>query len=141
MAKVVSDSAAGTRLLSRLLTLFAALALLLAVVGVYGVMSHLVSLRTHELGVRMALGAGRGQVLAEVLGRGMVNAGAGVAVGWVCAIAASDGLRNYLIGVPGIDLRTYVISALAIVAAALLAGFLPAWRASRADPLNALRNE
>ena len=141
MMKVVSDSATSTRLLSRLLTLFAGLALILAVVGVYGVMSCLVSHRAHEVGVRMALGASRGRVLAQLLGRGLLNAVVGAIVGWGCAIMASRGLQEYVIGVPAIDLWTYLLSALTIVAVALLASFLPAWRASGADPLVALRNE
>ena len=141
MAHIVSDSTAGTRLLSRLLALFAALAMVLAVVGVYGVMSHLASRRTHEVGVRMALGASRGRVLAEMLHRGLVNSLAGVIVGSVCAMATTGGLQTYLIGVAVIDPWTYFVSALTIVGVALVASFLPAWRASRADPLIAIRNE
>jgi putative ABC transport system permease protein len=141
MGKIVSDSAGGTRMLARMLALFAALALVLAVAGVYGVMAHLISRRTHEVGVRLALGANRRQVLAGLLGRGLANALAGAAVGLVCAAVVSGGLRAYLIGVRAIDPWTYLGSALAIVSVALLVSFAPAWRASRGDPLAALRSE
>jgi ABC-type antimicrobial peptide transport system permease subunit len=141
LAKIVADSTGDTRLLARMLALFASIALALAVVGVYGVMSYLMSRRTHEVGVRIALGANRSQVLAALMGRGLVNSLAGALVGLGCAIVVSRGLRAYLIGVPAIDPWSYLGSALAIVSVALLASFVPAWRASRADPLIALRNE
>lgn len=141
MERIVADSVGSTRTLARMLTLFASLALVLAVVGVYGVMSYLISRCTHEVGVRMALGANRRQVLAGLLGRGLVNALAGAAAGLGCAVVVSSGLRAYLIGVRAIDPWTYLGSALAIVSVSLLASFVPAWRASRGDPLVALRSE
>jgi len=141
MERVVSESTTGTRILSRLLALFASLAMILAVVGVYGVMSCQVSRRTHELGIRMALGARRGQVLGGVLGRALVDSLLGILAGMFCAMATSGGLRNYIVGVPATDPWTYTVSAAAILSVALAACFVPAWRASRADPLVALRSE
>ena len=141
MESVVSDSVAGTRLLSRLLTIFGALALALAVVGVYGVMSHLVSQRTHEIGVRMALGASRGDVLRAVLGRGLSNALAGVLLGLMSAISASFAMRHFLIGIHVIDVWAYLVAAGGILVVAVLASCVPAWRASCIDPLAALREE
>ena len=141
MESVVSDSVAGTRLLSRLLTIFGALALVLAVVGVYGVMSHLVSQRTHEIGVRMALGASRGEVLRLVLGRGLRNALTGVLLGLGLTVMAGFAIRHFLIGIRVVDFWTYLTAASGIVAVALAASLAPAWRASRVDPLVALRDE
>lgn len=89
----------------------------------------------------MALGASRRQVLAGLMGGGLVNALAGAAAGLGCAVVVSRGLRVYLIGMRAIDPWTYLGSALAIVSVALLASFVPAWRASRGDPLVALRSE
>ncbi len=141
MESVVSDSVAGTRLLSRLLTTFSALALVLAVVGVYGVMSHLVSQRTHEIGVRMAFGASRGEVLRLVLARGLRNALLGTLLGVGCTVMASFAMRYFLIGIRVVDFWTYLTAALGILAVALVASYVPAWRASRVDPLVALRDE
>ncbi len=141
MNSVVSDSAAGTRILSRLLTLFGALALALAVVGVYGVMSRLVSQRAHEIGVRMALGASRGAVLSLVLGRGLRNAAAGILLGLLGAASAGFAMRHFLIGIHVIDFWTYVTAASVIAAVSLAASCVPAWRASRLDPLITLRSE
>ncbi|HLJ51456.1 MAG TPA: ABC transporter permease [Bryobacteraceae bacterium] len=141
MEKIISDSTASTRFLSQLLTVLAALALSLALVGVYGVMSYIVSRRTHEVGVKMALGASRGRVLLEMLSRGLVSSFLGAILGLVCAVVVSRGLRGYMIGVPVLDLGSYLTSAVAILGAALVASFVPAWRASRVDSLIAMRCE
>jgi putative ABC transport system permease protein len=141
MEQVVSDSVAGTRLLSRLLTIFSLLALGLAVAGVYGVMSYLVSQRTHEIGVRMALGAGRREVVRMVLGRGLRNALAGAALGLMLTGMASVAMRRFVIGIGVVDVWTYLSAVLGILAVVLVASAWPAWRASRVDPLVALRNE
>jgi putative ABC transport system permease protein len=141
MEQVVSDSVAGTRLLSRLLSVFSALALALAVVGVYGVMSYLVSQRTHEIGVRMALGARRGQVLRMVLARGLRNALLGVLLGLLLTAMLGVAMRQFVIGIQVFDACTALLAASAVVAVALAATCLPAWRASRIDPLVALHNE
>ena len=141
MGSVVSDSVAGTRLLSRLLSIFSVLALVLAVVGVYGVMSHLVSQRTHEIGVRMALGASRGEVLRLVLARGLRNALLGTLLGLGFTVMASFAMRHFLIGIRVVDFWTYLTAASGIIVVALVASYVPAWRASRVDPLTALRDE
>jgi predicted permease len=141
MHRVVSDSVAGTRLLTKLLTVFGALALLLSVAGVYGVMSHLVSQRTHEIGVRMALGAGRGEVVRMVLARGLWNALVGASLGLGLTFMASAGLRAFVIGIHVVDVSTYLQAVAGIIAAALVASGLPAFRAARVDPLIALRDE
>jgi putative ABC transport system permease protein len=141
MEQVTSDSVAGTRLLSRLLSIFSALALVLALVGVYGVMSWLVSQRTHEIGVRMALGARRREILRLVLARGLRNALMGILLGLMLTVMLSAALRRFVIGIGVIDLGTYLIAATTIIAVALAASYLPAWRASRVDPLVALRDE
>ncbi|MBI5086763.1 MAG: ABC transporter permease, partial [Acidobacteria bacterium] len=141
MQSVVSDSVVRTKLLSQLLTIFGALALILAMVGVYGVMSHLVSQRTHEIGVRMALGASRGEVLRLVLARGLHNALLGTLLGLGGTLMASFAMRHFLIGIRVVDFWTYLAAASGIVAVVLAASTMPAWRASRVDPLNALRDE
>ena len=141
MDEVVADSAADTRLLSRLLTIFGAVALLLAAVGVYGVMSHQASRSTQEIGVRMALGASRSGVLRLVCWRGLQNALAGAVLGLGWATLTNGAMQHYVIGMNAIDAATYFAAALGTVAVALAASFLPAWRASRTDPAVALRNE
>jgi putative ABC transport system permease protein len=116
-------------------------ALLLAVVGVYGVMAYVVSQRTHELGIRMALGARAADVTGQVLARGMIPLAIGIAFGLLAAFA----LRRVLAGVlwdAGASHNLAVIGAAAILALAALAAIaLPAWRATRVDPLVALRSE
>ena len=139
MDQVVSDSVAGTRLLSHLLTIFSAL--VLAVVGVYGVMSYLVSQRTHEIGVRMALGAHRGEVLRMVLARGLRSSLVGVALGLIWTMMAGVAMRRFVIGIRVVDPWTWLAAAALVIGVALAASCLPAWRASRVDPLVALRDE
>jgi len=141
MEQVVSESVAGTRLLSRLLTIFSLLALALAAVGVYGVMSYLVTQRTHEIGVRMALGAGRREVVRMVLARGLRNAISGTALGLMWTGLMSVALRRFVIGIGAIDPWTYLSAVLGILALVVVASGWPAWRASRVDPLIALHNE
>jgi putative ABC transport system permease protein len=141
MKDVVANSAADTRLLSDLLTLFSALALVLAMVGVYGVMSHQVSRCTHEIGVRMALGAERGQVLGMVCRRGLWNAMIGAALGLVWTVLTSGIIQHYVIGMSATNLATRLIAVTAILVLALAASFVPAWRASHIEPAVALRNE
>ena len=141
MKDVVANSAADTRLLSQLLSLFSAVAVALAIVGVYGVMSHQVARCTHEIGVRIALGAKRRQMLARVCGRGLWNALVGAALGVAWTLLTSGLIQHYVIGMSAANLATRLIAVAAIVALALAASFLPAWRASRVEPAVALRNE
>ena len=124
-----------------LLGVFAALALLLAAVGIYGVMSYVVSLRTNEIGVRMALGAQPRDVLGLVLGRGTKLAVAGVAIGLAGALALSRFLSSLLFGVRSTDPPTFLAVALLLIAVALAACYFPARRAMRVEPLVALRHE
>jgi putative ABC transport system permease protein len=120
---------------------FSALALVLAAVGIYGVISFLTAQRTHEIGVRVALGAQRGDILSMVFRHGLKLAGAGVALGIVAALATTRLLSTVLFGVNAADPLTYAGISLALLAAGLLACWMPARRATRVDPLNALRHE
>lgn len=141
MSGVVSDATAGTRFLARLLSLFSALAVALALVGVYGVMAYLVSQRTHEIGVRMALGAGRDGILRMVLARAIRTGLSGIALGVLGSISLLVISRHFVLGVDFGYLWTYAGAAAAIIAVTLAASLVPAWRASRVDPLTALRDE
>jgi putative ABC transport system permease protein len=141
MEQVVYDSTTGTRLLSRLLTIFSALALVLALLGVYGVMSCLVTERTHEFGVRMALGAARGAILRLVLRDGLHQRLKGALLGISCAVGSSRPLGQYVIGMSPLHVATCIGAAVLVLGVALPASFLAAHRASRVDPLAALRHE
>jgi putative ABC transport system permease protein len=141
MRQVVSDSLSVRRLYAWLLGIFAALALMLASAGIYGVMSYLVTQRTREFGVRMALGASTGNVLRMVLRQAFVLIGAGLAIGLGGAFAVTRVLNNFLFGVKPIDPLTFAAVSVTLTAVALLATYLPALRATRVDPLVALRYE
>jgi len=129
------------RMAAWLIGSFAALALLLAAIGVYGVISYQVAARTRELGIRMALGASRGDVLALVLRSGVTLAAIGVAVGTVGGLAATRALKSLLFGVGVADPATFALSALFLACVAMAASFVPAYRASRVNPMVALRYE
>jgi predicted permease len=124
-----------------LLTVFGVLALLLASIGLYGVASYSVSQRTREIGVRMALGARPSSVLAMVLGHGMMLVAAGLAVGLVVAYVVSGFARALFAGVSPHDPATFLLTAAGLGAIALLATYIPARRATRIDPLIALRTD
>lgn len=141
MEQRVSESVARTRYYMVLLGLFAAVALALAVVGVYGVMAFAVTQRTREIGIRIALGARQSRVLRDVLRRGAVLAGAGVAAGLFGAYAGTQLLESLLYGVEAFDPLTIGAVAALLAVAALAASYLPARRASRVDPMTALRTE
>lgn len=141
MREVVWGSVAQPRFNMILLSSFAVLALTLAVVGLYGVMSYLVAQRTREIGVRMALGAGRADVLKLVVGRGLALAGAGVAVGLAAAFGATRVLTSLLFGVSATDPVTFLLAALLLTGVALAACVVPAHRAMKVDPMVALRYE
>jgi len=141
MNEVIAESLAAQRFSMILLNSFAVVALLLASVGLYGVISYLVGQRTHELGIRLALGAQRKDVLRLVLSQGMKMALSGVALGLVAALGLTRLLAKILYGVSATDSATFAIITLLLVTVALLASFVPAWRATKVDPLIALRQE
>jgi putative ABC transport system permease protein len=120
---------------------FAVVALTLASIGLYGVVSHGVTERTHEIGVRMALGADPRHVLSLVVGQGLVTALAGIAVGLVGAVALSRTIEGLLFGIAATDLATFASVVVLLFAVALTACSIPAWRATRVDPTRALRAE
>ena len=137
----LSNSIAGRRFNLLLVGNFAALALLLAAVGVYGVIAYVVTERTHEVGIRMALGAGRGEVVALILRQGMTLAGIGIALGVPAALGLTRLLTSLLYEIKPGDPLTYVGVSMILLLVALLASWLPARRASRVDPMEALRYE
>ncbi len=139
MEEVVSLSRSPRRVRMLLLSLFAALALALACVGIYGVMAYLVAERAHEIGIRMALGADRKAVLGLIVGQGLRLSVAGVAVGLLLAAGLSRFLSTVLYGVGTTDAPTFAGVAALLIVLAALASYLPAWRASRVDPVTALR--
>jgi putative ABC transport system permease protein len=132
---------APTRIGAGLLAAFGALALALAAVGLHGVIAYSVSLRTREVGIRMALGAGRGQILRQVLAQGGRLALIGVVLGTVAALAASRVLSSLLYGVSPFDPLAYGVAAAVLIAFAVVANLAPALTAARIDPLRALRRE
>lgn len=136
----VAASGAQARLSATLLGAFALVALLLAVMGIYGVMSFAVAQRTRELGVRMALGATGRQVAAMMFGESVRLAAAGLVIGLLAAVAFTRALRSMLFEVSTTDPPTYVVMALVLLATAGVAGWIPARRASRVDPAGALRS-
>jgi predicted permease len=141
MEAYLSESLAIRTFTMTLLGLFGGLALVLAAVGVYGVISYAVSLRTREVGIRMALGAERHKVLAMVLRQGLILTGAGLAAGFGASVALTRFLATLLYEVRPTDLATSVTVALMLAAVAFLASYLPARRASKVDPMVALRCE
>ncbi|MGH8629785.1 MAG: FtsX-like permease family protein, partial [Burkholderiales bacterium] len=141
MSEVIADSLARRRFSMILLNAFAVVALLLASVGIYGVISYLVGQRTQELGVRLALGARRADVLRLVLSQGMKMALGGVTLGLLAALGLTRLLAGLLYDVSTTDPTTFAVIASLLTAVALLACFVPAWRATKVDPLVALRCE
>ena len=141
MQQLVDDSISTRRLTLVLLGIFSALALILAAIGIYGVMAYTVALRTQEIGIRMALGAQQKDVLRLVLGQGARIAFFGVAIGLAVAAALARLLSNLLFSVSASDPLTFAAVAVLLVAVALLACYIPARRALRVDPIIALRHE
>jgi predicted permease len=141
LEQIFTDSLAGRRLGLVLLAAFAAAALLLAVTGVYGVIATSVAQRRHEIGIRVALGARPATVVRMVLGQGAVLAGLGVALGAAAALALTRLIASLLYGIDATDPTTFAVVGPTLVALALLACLVPAWRALRVDPMVALRDE
>jgi putative ABC transport system permease protein len=139
METVVAESIQRPRLLAQLLGLFAGLALLLAAVGTYGVLSYLVAERRHEISIRMALGADRSRVLVHVMGEGLLLTGIGVVVGLAGAFGLSRLIASLLFGVTPTDVPTIAAVTATMITVATVACVLPAWRASRLDPNAVLR--
>jgi putative ABC transport system permease protein len=139
MDEVIGDAVARPRFLMLLLGIFAGLALALAAVGIYGILSHTVAERLQEIGIRMALGADRGNIVSLILGRGLVLAGIGIVLGLTASYGLSRVLGTLLFNVSATDPLTLGGVAAVIAAVAAAACVIPAWRAARVDPLKVLR--
>ena len=141
MDQIVSESLVGDRFVTSLYVTFASVALLLAAVGIYGVMAFAVAQRTHEIGLRMALGASQDHVLGLILKEGIILAAIGLGIGLVGACFVGRAMRGLLYGVGTIDVAAFSAVAVTLFVAALLACYMPANRASKVDPMVALRYE
>jgi putative ABC transport system permease protein len=141
MDGILAETNSGPRFYAMLVGVFAALALLLAAVGIYGVMAYSVAQRRTEIGVRLALGAAERQIFALVLGDSLKLTVAGLALGTAAALALSRSMASLLFGVGGADPLTYGLTALLLVLVGLTASYVPARRAMRTDPMTALRAE
>jgi predicted permease len=141
LSERVDNSLGGERTQATLLGAGGVLALLLAAVGLYGVMSYTVAQRTREIGIRMALGAGRGNVMGLVLKQGVTLVAAGVVLGLAAAFGITRLLASLLFGVSAVDPLTFVGTSAILLAVSLLASYIPARRATKVDPLIALRYE
>jgi putative ABC transport system permease protein len=141
MEQVIADALWQARFNLQLIALFAGAALTLAAIGLYGVMSYSVAQRSHEVGLRMALGAQQGHVIRLVLKQGMKLVLLGVGIGLIASAALTRMMTTLLFGVSATDPKTFAVIALALVCVAMLACFVPAHRATRIDPMAALRCE
>ncbi|MBO0863121.1 MAG: FtsX-like permease family protein, partial [Chloracidobacterium sp.] len=141
MDEILSNSIAGRRFQMLLLGVFAAVALVIAMVGIYGVISYAVSGRTREIGIRMALGAQARDALRMIIWQGMRLALLGVALGMVAALALTRLMSDLLFEVSATDPGTFALIALLLVSVAFIASYIPARRATKVDPLIALRSE
>jgi putative ABC transport system permease protein len=141
MDDVVANSLGTRRVSMQLFTVFASAALLLAALGIYGVMAYTVTQRTRELGIRIALGAARKDVFGLVLRQGVVIVSIGIALGLVGALAASRALNSVLFGVGSLDFGAFAVAIASLALVALLACYMPARRATLVDPIEALRAE
>jgi putative ABC transport system permease protein len=141
MQDVIANSVQRRKFSMLLLSIFAAVAMLLAAIGLYGVMSYSVAQRAHEIGIRMALGARRPDVLVLVVKQGMALALMGIAAGAVLSLAMTRLISGMLFGITATDPLTFAGVAALLGTVALLANYLPARRASKVDPMVALRYE
>jgi putative ABC transport system permease protein len=140
MEQLVSEAIAEPRVYAALLTIFGIVAMLLAAIGIYGVMAYNVTQRTHEIGVRMALGAKPASVLGMVLGRGVKLALAGIAIGLIGAVTLTRLMEQLLFGISPTDPLTFGAIAVLFTMVALVSCYVPARRATKVDPLVALRD-
>jgi putative ABC transport system permease protein len=141
MQQTLTEMMSQRRFNMLLLGVLAAVALTLAAVGIYGVISYSVTQRSHEIGIRIALGAESRDVLKLVVGQGMVLAGIGVSIGLVAAFVLTRLMSSLMFGVSVTDPATFVVISLLLAAVALFACYVPARRATRVDPMTALRYE
>jgi putative ABC transport system permease protein len=141
MEATISDSLAAQRFSMVLMSIFAALALVMASIGIYGVISYFTGQRMQEIGIRMALGAQRVDVLRLVVGQGFRLALAGVGIGIAAGLGLARFLSSLLFGVKPTDPFTFMLVSLLLAAVALLACYIPARRATKVDPMVALRYE
>jgi putative ABC transport system permease protein len=141
MQQWLSNNAAQARLNSALLEGFAFIALLIAAIGIYGVLSYSVNQRLREIGVRLAIGAQPGDVLRLVVSEGMLIAAVGIGAGLIGALAVSRVMATLLYGIEARDPATFLAVALVLSVVAIIASYLPALRAARVDPIVALRYE
>jgi len=141
MEAYLNETTSDEGFMAILLGIFAAAALLLASVGIYGVMSYVAAERSHEIGIRMALGARGNEVLRQVVWQGMSKVLIGVFAGLILSVLLGRYLSSLLYGVTPLDVPTYIFGSLCLVAAALLANILPARRATAVDPVETLRAE
>jgi predicted permease len=141
MEQNVATTIRRPRFVTLLLGIFAALALVLAAVGTYGVLSYTVAERNHEIGIRMAVGAQAGHVLGMVLRSGLALAGTGLVLGVLAAVGATRLMRSLLFGVSATDTTTFVAAPIVLAVVAVAACIIPATRATKVDPVDALRDE
>ena len=141
MSESIADQLAADRVVAVLLSVFGVSALLLATIGIYGVVAFAVAQRTHEIGIRIALGADRRDILKLIVGQGMVLIVIGAGIGLALALTATQLLKSLLFGVSATDPLTFASVVFGLVGTALLACYVPARRAMKVDPLVALRYE
>jgi putative ABC transport system permease protein len=141
LATIIDESVGQEKLTMAVLAAFALVSLLLAAVGVYGVIAYFVAQRSHEIGIRMALGASRGRIINFVTGRVLASATAGVVIGLGVAAGASGLMTKLLYEVGAVDVPTYAVGAIVLLAVAMLAACIPTARATRVSPVSAMRSE
>jgi putative ABC transport system permease protein len=141
MEESIAEQTSGVRSSAITMSTYAAIALLLAVTGIYAVIAYSVAQRTHEIGLRLALGAGQGDIVRMVVGQAFRLAAIGLTIGIPIAFALTRVMANALYGVVSVDALTFVAFTLTLAAAALFAGYIPARRATRVDPVIALHHE